>query len=554
MLRKSTFVLASLPAAIAATAATNSISQVNNSVRAAFVYQYMYYRETSTKQGHEVVDDTNRGNMPGFALEANHEFGHIYTDVAMKALNGNTPYKGATVGTNIPVSNDNAPSFIFDMTGIAGYRFNFGSRFALTPYGEIGYHSWERSSLSSVTSQGGSVEGGQGDYSNNYWAGGLRAQFQVAQSLVLTAFGAAGRTFNAHVYNTKTKLYPSSDIHAGTTYSLKSKPWYNAGLGLDWAVAGNFHLFTTLEYTRFKYGKSNIENTEPNNPHDGSDEPDSFTRYFATYLGLAYSFNTNQKGSKTTSAENSLAAFNNEGGAEIMGMYTNYRLAPKAGSAAKDIRTGTHSGTIPGLRIFLSHSFGHFVFQASGDYASEHVHFKSNDPSTPYSTNDAKINHYNGGIALGYLHSFSDKSALLPKVVLGFEHDNFIIQKTSYNIPESNVYYFFYTGLGLDYQQQLSDGWIMSPSIEGGATVANTVYAPLAEVQFHNSPAPWYGAGLKFDYAINQDTHFVTNLDYRYVAFKQSDLTQGNTPSTEATMPKAHLSTVSLSAGIAFNT
>lgn len=553
MLRKSLAFLATITTIILAQAASNSISDVNNSFRIAFVLQNMHYRETSEKHGHEVTDDENSGTLPGMKLALYHEFGHIYTNINLQATNGNTPYKGTTVENNIPVNSDNNPSFMIDTNGVLGYRININRKIAVTPYAEVGYHTWERSSLPSLLRPNESTAGGQSDYSNNYYAGGLRLQIQPTNSLVFSLYGAAGRTFNAQVYNTKTKVSPDDPTHAGSTYGLQSRPWYNGGFDIDWAAAEHFHLFASLEYTYFKYGKSNVHNTTPNT-QDGSDEPDSLTRYMTGYLGFGYDFGGDQGKTKDAAVHNSLGQFNNQAGFSLMALYGNYRLAPKAGSADDNIRTGTHSGVIPGGSLFFKHTFHHVLFKGYGEYAEGHVHYKSNDIANLNSTNLAKMNHYRGEFSLGYLIPSSTKNEIVPSVVLGFEHDNYVIKKTRYNFPESNVYYFAYTGLNLADDWQVSDRWIIAPNIEGGATFSNTIFAPLAQLQFHTASAPWYGAGVKVDYALSNNTNFISDLSFRQTEFKQSAFTTGVTSSLVATMPKARLNTAMLSFGLSFNT
>jgi len=533
-------------------AASNSIDKVNNSARASFLIQYMYYKETSEKRGHEVTLDSNKGTMAGFDMMLSHQFGPIYANVTTKMISGNTPYSGATQQTHIPLKKNSAPTFLFDGYGILGYTFKLNKKMALIPYAELGYHSWERSTLSGLASNSSFVSAGQENYWNSYWAGGLRFEVQPADPLVVSLYGAVGRTFNAHLYNPKTASYPGSGVEAGSTYNLKSRPWYNAGLDFDFLAAEHVHLFARLEYTYFNYGKSPTKNREPGNPSNGSDEPDSLTRYLTAYLGVGYDFLTNHDDENYQTVSNSIAAFNNQASVAFMALYNDYKLSARNGAAEDKIRTGTDKGYIPGANISIAKTWHHVLFKAFSEYASGNVKYTSNSGNN-VKTPSATINHYRANLGLGYVKYLNQNLALVPQFIFGFEHDNFMIKKTNNYVSQSNLYYFFYTGMGANLDWQVSKRWVLSPGLSGGITFSNTVFSPLSEVQFHPSNSTWYQASLEGDFAMTQEFHFYSQLAYRHVGFSQSSRTYATGSSLiSAIMPRAYYNTVSASGGIAF--
>lgn len=551
MNRKWIYLSSLLPLALTGSVLANSLDQVNNSARFSFIIRNVNYKEISTQRGQTLVLDSNKGTIPGLGLSLTHTFSWIYLATQMNMTQGETPYTGATQQGNIPINNPNAPSFIFNTSGNLGIVLSTGDHFAFIPYADIGYHSWERSSLPARTVVGGPTEGGQENYHNDFWGGGLRLEALLGHSTVLSFFGTLGRTFNGYLFNPKTPAFPGQNDHVGATYHVKDRNWYDVGGDVDFEIVKHLHLFAAAIYTHFKYGKSEIENRNPADLNDGSDEPDSITKYITGYLGIGYdTANYNGQG---LSSNNTFYRLHNQVMLAYIRTWINYLLSPQADAAADNIQTGRYKGPISGWQLNMSKTWDHVLLNVFNRYSTGgNLTFTSTAGNNITTTTE--VNYYRGGLDLGYVAELSNTLALVPEYVLGYEHDNYMIKKTSLNIPQSNIYYFFYTGLGLGLDVHAATGLMLTPTIASGFTFHNIVYSPLSEVQFKNSAAPWLELGLKADYAVSHWLHFIAGVEYRHVSFKESKLTEDqNTSGVFATMPAAHYNNVSMTAGLAFD-
>lgn len=142
------------------------------------------------------------------------------------ALQNGTPWDGST-------GNE-----ILNLTTGVGYAFGFGP-LALTPGVEYGYSSWKRN-----LNQGYVPYGYTEYYSHGHAAFTLTAQLALGSRTVLTLGGAYGKTMG-----------PTMNT-GGYRFTLGSKPWSRANLGIDFAASRHTHVGAKLSYTEFKYGAS----------------------------------------------------------------------------------------------------------------------------------------------------------------------------------------------------------------------------------------------------------------------------------------------------------
>ncbi len=258
----------------AAFADTADIKASNNQISFQLTSTHVDYTETGNGRFGSPTGtlDTEKGPVPGYALnysamldlvgsndyialQASHNSGH--TDYVGQPIDG-SGYYGSIV--------DQSNAKITEGSLRYGKGFETADRVMLTPYGELGWHQWERG-----------VNGGE-TYTHNWYGIGLLAQFSPASKLVLSANGLLGRTFAAKISIAGTH---------GFNDSLGDSELYKLGLAADYAFTKNFHGNVGFDYVSFKYGVSAV--------HDVGGgfvawEPDSKTKYTTVKFGLGYAF------------------------------------------------------------------------------------------------------------------------------------------------------------------------------------------------------------------------------------------------------------------------
>jgi hypothetical protein len=152
------------------------------------------------------------------------------------------------------------------------YQFRFGKGFTfsdsksvqLTPYLAYSARQWKRDSSSDPY-------GYHETYTHSAASFGLLTQYALTQHLVASFDANYGKTFNA-----KMKVEEAAVFHLG------SKPIYEVGAGLDYAIGSTWHIFGQYRYTEFRYGESPVVY--------GFIEPSSKTKLSQLFMGVGYGF------------------------------------------------------------------------------------------------------------------------------------------------------------------------------------------------------------------------------------------------------------------------
>lgn len=211
--------------------------------------------------------DTERGNVPGFALSYSAMWqNNYYLQLQHGRSEGHTRYVGQPLvgGTGYGSVVDRSGATMTDYSVRVGRGFAISDAVMLTPYGELGHHRWERG-----------VNDGE-TYTHDYFGIGALAQYSPMPKLVLTANLLAGRTFHADI-----------DVDGAAPFAfsapLGNSDLYKAGLAADYAFTQNFHGMVGVDYSTFNYGDSDVS-------AGGYYEPDSKTHYTTVRIGVGYAF------------------------------------------------------------------------------------------------------------------------------------------------------------------------------------------------------------------------------------------------------------------------
>jgi len=180
-----------------------------------------------------------------------------YIGASLNLPNGPTGVYGSLVGTSSAV--------LKNITARYGKGFAYRGNAMLTPYFEIGVHTWDRG-----------VNGGE-RYSHNYYAYGLLTQYSLGNKLVLSVDAMGGHTNGSAIAVTSTTQI------TGFTTALGDSELYKIGVALDYALGAKLHVNAGVDYTAFVYG---ISATQPS----GLLEPDSNTNYITVRFGLGWGF------------------------------------------------------------------------------------------------------------------------------------------------------------------------------------------------------------------------------------------------------------------------
>lgn len=258
--------------------AQEAMLRANNQVWVdAGAQQLRYHEDINANQG-----DSERGTTAAFALGASTQrevFGisNLYFSGAVRVTHGNVNYRGYLqdgVGNVVtPGYQMTTRSTATDVTLKAGKAFPFllGSWHAqLVPYATYGYHEWIRDSSRDTY-------GFYERYRHHVVGAGVLGQLEVTPKLVASADFRAGAVVGGSM-----TLAGSSN-----TFTLGSKPTMVATIGLDYAIARNFHVNASYEWSKFQYGRS--DTTQINSTTYGY-EPDSKTINQTWMVGLGYAF------------------------------------------------------------------------------------------------------------------------------------------------------------------------------------------------------------------------------------------------------------------------
>lgn len=265
---------ASLVCFSSAFADTQDIKAANNQLSIQAVSTNVNYTETGDGRFHSSNGtlDTETGSVPGvamtFSVMKNLILTNDYLQLHFSRNSGHTDYTGS-------LQSGGAFGSVVGQSGatMTDYSMRYGKGFAmsnnamLTPYGELGYHKWQRD-----------VNYGE-TYSNNYVGIGALAQFSPTARLVLSANALLGVTYDSNI-----------NIAGPTGFSgpLGNSSLYKLGLSADYAFTKSLHGNIGVDYTAFNYGAS--DNYLINNGRDVAWEPRSQSRLTTVSMGVGYAF------------------------------------------------------------------------------------------------------------------------------------------------------------------------------------------------------------------------------------------------------------------------
>lgn len=257
-------------AASPAAAADFDIRAADNAVWAAVGGYHMGYSERFQDQ----TLDTETGWMPSWAAGASiltiddgkAPLRNLYARIDGSLATGTTAYNGQYQnGTPVTSTTDDT---VWTVSGRLGRAFAAAPAVMLTPYGELGYRSWNRN----LTGTGGYDE----TYHNSDFIGGLMAQYSPVAKVVLTGDAGFGYTFWARMHSTS----PSTD------YSLGGRPTWHVGGQAGYTFTQRWEAITSVNYSEMGYGISSAVPTALGTYL----EPDSHTAETTLRVGLAWHF------------------------------------------------------------------------------------------------------------------------------------------------------------------------------------------------------------------------------------------------------------------------
>lgn len=239
------------------------LTAANNQASLNAGYLFQEYGEFLS--GESGYLDRQTGEIPQIKMAVTKTWKNIYGQLTLSEAVGYTEYNGSDVFTGDPISGT-IRNTMTDVSGRLGYQVILTPIFSITPYGTLGYHRWLRSISYPET------------YHHN-WAGvGALLQLAPTSKLVLSLDGNTGQTFNAqlHAWNT---FFPPNTLLLPA--NLGSRSYVIAGMGGDYNFYDKWHFLANLNYWRFNYGKSSLDEF-------GIYEPDSNTRLLAAMIGIGY--------------------------------------------------------------------------------------------------------------------------------------------------------------------------------------------------------------------------------------------------------------------------
>ena len=184
----------------------------------------------------------------------------MYFAVEGNLTYGDAKYNGALFASPSTPATGTTSETITTVDAKFGQGLPLDSNIMFIPYIEGGYRYWNRNL------GGGQVE----DYHNFDVLGGGMLQIIPANHFFLSGFASGGTTFGGRM---KT---------GGASYELGSTGIVKVGgkLGVD--LTNKIELFTTLDYTHFRYAHSPVVNSTL--------EPGSGTNETTMKVGLGYHF------------------------------------------------------------------------------------------------------------------------------------------------------------------------------------------------------------------------------------------------------------------------
>ena len=246
----------------------DTIKNTNNAVGAQFISTNVNYTETSNG----VTLDTEKGNVPGFAINVSIMqdwlFGNDYLAASYSQNNGNTNYTGSYIGSSKGYGSVTAsdPATLIDYSLRYGKGFALGNQWMVTPFVEVGSHQWNRN-----------LNTYQETYTNGYYGAGLLGQVALTKDIVITANGLIGNTVNSNIN------ISGIGFNGG---ALGNSSIYRIGISGDYAFTRSFHGNIGIDYVSFSYGQSAGTKVGKYVYY----EPPSTTQYTTYKVGVSYNF------------------------------------------------------------------------------------------------------------------------------------------------------------------------------------------------------------------------------------------------------------------------
>ena len=269
---KVVFFAASALSYAAAFAGTQDIKASNNQFSVEAISTNVNYTEYGDVSRGSAAGplDSEKGSVPGFGLSLSLMkdwlLGNDYLQIQYSRANGHTNYTGSyQSGGGYGSLLSTSGATLSDFSIRAGKGFSPSSSVMLTPYGEYGYHQWNR-----AVNQGET-------YSNNYVGIGALVQYSPVNHLVLSTNALLAQTFGSHI-----------DVSGSQAYSgaLGNSSLYKIGLAADYAFTQKLHGNVGVDYTSFKYGESAIWKAGSKYYY----EPSDTTKYTTVHIGIGYAF------------------------------------------------------------------------------------------------------------------------------------------------------------------------------------------------------------------------------------------------------------------------
>lgn len=237
-----------------------NILDANNELNVDFMANGQHYLESS--EGYK--QDNEQGWQTGVSVSASVMRDlltpNLYLFGRFEWSKGTTDYKGAlssypvygsyTAKTDATITNE-------DFRIGKGFGLTDGSMY--TPYIGFGARQWIRS-----------LQGAYGydeRYTHEYVGVGLLAQFVPTDRWVLSFNGLIGSTLSP-------EMTASSNGGAAIPrmkFDLKRSIYYQAGLGVDYAMTRHLHANAAIDYEGYKYGSSEVNSYNLYEPSSNSD-------------------------------------------------------------------------------------------------------------------------------------------------------------------------------------------------------------------------------------------------------------------------------------------
>jgi len=293
-----------------------AILSVNNMIGVSYSDLGLNYGEYNDGLASSINNkylDTDNGFVNGFAINLTNTYSNWYFNENFSYYTGNDTYTGynqeyggtlSSLQINLQPIKITDSSKIYNLNWKIGYMLPITDKFVITPYGDLGWHQWDR-----------------GDNTPDYvhdsnWLAmfGILAQYAFTPKLVGDVDLDYGTTFDAQAKENHqasggsfycqtievSSCNPVGINESIITFDLGSKAIYNLSAGLDYRFYRRFHIFADVNYERFKYGQSSTVNLTPTavyyqgslvEYHPNSyTEPNSVTNEIIYSIGVGYSF------------------------------------------------------------------------------------------------------------------------------------------------------------------------------------------------------------------------------------------------------------------------